>query len=310
VTGTCAPRPLKHVRYPWKPEDRTHEHTQFPPAQRKQSFQPKAMTTCIAAACRSSLRESCIVLCSDTRVDYADLGSINTAIKIDALGHNWCAQMAGDWGNVIHWKDHLKRRIQTPKAASVERVGRCIKESADYFMNSVFCEPGRVYELLLSGFSNEEPVIIAARIEPLEAGSHALRVTVSYSFACIGSGSVISNALLTARECHAQMPLEYVSYLVYEAKRGSEKSGGVGEVTVLLIHGSGVGAEETVDKASVMMLNEAGHKHFARLYWEIWKPEFATFPKLPKEFWVRPAAWTLDPESTTLDFPRQPPSQE
>jgi 20S proteasome alpha/beta subunit len=158
----------------------------------------KAMTVCIAAACGGE--KPCIILCSDTRLDYGELGSTNTTAKLAVLGHSWCVQMAGDWSNVGQWKDYLKREIQTSEAANLESVAECIKDSAEYFRRSIFCEPGKSYHLLLSGFPNGKRTILSANLYPLKKG-HSLTVMPSDSFACIGSGYTVASAMLSAREC-------------------------------------------------------------------------------------------------------------
>lgn len=265
------------------------------------------MTVCIAATCRDHDGSHSIVLCSDSRLDYGDLGSTNTAVKLDILGHGWCVQMAADdWGSVNHWKDNLKRRIQTQKTANVEQVARSVKESVDYFMKSVFCEPGKTYQLLLSGFSGTKAVIMASSLWPSE-NRHSLTVTMNESFACIGSGGAVASALLSARECYGQMPIEYVSYLVYEAKRTSEKTGGVGAITVLALHSPG--AEETVDRAMVVVSTEACKAQLEVYYRGLWKVPVVTYPDFPPEFFTNRSTQP-NPQSPTADSSHPPPSPE
>jgi hypothetical protein len=61
-----------------------------------------------------------VVLCSDTRLDYGDLGSTNFTVKVDILGHGWSTQLAGEWSGVIHLCKVLKSKMcgrPTPKKA-------------------------------------------------------------------------------------------------------------------------------------------------------------------------------------------------
>lgn len=242
----------------------------------------KGVTVCIAAACGGE--KPCIVLCSDTRLDLGDLGSTNTTAKFDVLGHSWCVQMAGDWSNVCQWKDRLKREIQS-EAANLDRVAECIKNSAEYFAKSIFCEPGKSYQLLLSGFPNGKRTILSANLYPLKKG-HSLTVAPSDSFAGIGSGYAVASAMLSARECHGMMPLEYILYLVYEAKRISEKTGSVGARTVMALHLPG--HEETIDRAGVVLISKSGLKRLEGYHRESWKVPFRTFPRLDSDFYFVP----------------------
>jgi 20S proteasome alpha/beta subunit len=265
------------------------------------------MTVCIAAVCSDGSGKPCIVLCSDTRLDLGDIGSTSTAIKLDVLGHGWCVQMAGGWSNVCHWKDHLKRRVQTAKEANLEQISRCLKESAEYFSKSAFCESDTTYELLLSGFPVGNPVILSASLRPSTNGGHSLSTAMSGTFACIGSGNLVASTLLSARECHSSMSIEYVSYLVYEAKRISEKTGAVGNMTVLMLHSQG--AEETPDRAQVGCLSKDGEAHLEAAFRGIWKVPFVTFPDFPAEFFTNPTE-IQRLQSTIADPSRQQPSPE
>jgi len=191
--------------------------------------------------------------------------------------------MAGDWSNVAHWKDNLKCRVQSSDSISIDSIGEHIRESAEHFMKSVFCQVGSVYQLLLSGFPNGSPTILSASLYPLKRG-HSLTVTPSESFASIGSWSTIANALLTSREYHPRMTLEYASYLVYEAKRCSERNGTVGRMTTLVVHR--LGGNETIDEASVLFFSLEGQAQIESYYSDIWKVPFIEFPDFPPRFFM------------------------
>lgn len=241
------------------------------------------MTLCIAAACHDADKNPCMVLCSDTRVDYGELGSTNAAAKLDVLGHGWCVQMAGDWANVGHWRDYLRRQIQTPNDASIEQVGEYLRESADSFKKSVFCDPGRQYQLLLSGFPENTPVMLSAFLEPKD-NDHVLSVTISDHFSCIGSGAAVASAFLTARECWSRLSLEYVAYLAYEAKRNSEKTGTVGSTTVLFVQTAG--AHDSIDAACFGPLSKHGKEQLESLYRQVWRVPFVTLPAFTAEYFT------------------------
>ena len=162
---------------------------------------------------------------------------------------------------------------------------RYLKESADEFSESALCDSGRTYQLLLSGFCDGVPIMISGGLYPKPTGEGSFfQGILSDSFASIGSGSTMGTALLSARECNPTMTMEYVSYLVYEAKRSSERTGGVGEITQLMLHVAG--AEETPDRATIAMFSDAGFGQLELYYRSLWKVPVARFPDFPEDYFI------------------------
>jgi hypothetical protein len=78
------------------------------------------------------------------------------------------------------------------------------------------------------------------------------------------------------------MPLPYVAYLVYEAKRCSEKTGLVGKFTTLITHAPNV--NNIKDKAYLKIMNELGKAHLEAVYAGLWNVPFAKLPELTPDF--------------------------
>jgi len=242
-------------------------------------------------------------------------------VKVDILGHGWCAQMSGQWGNVCHWKDNLRNRIQAISGfIDVDLMGRLIRDSAEYFAASAFSDVGHRYDLLLSGFQDGTPKILTVSLEIQQRRSNkvpCLSLVPSDTFSCIGSGSLVANALLTARECNPSMPVEYVTYLAYESKRISEKTGTIGNLTALAIHAPG--QEDSADKASLAIMNPLGDAQLKVYVSGVWKVPLVDFPQLNPEWFgdgpeIRAKVAKLlgqpSPQVPIADPLPQPPSQE
>ena len=239
-----------------------------------------AVTLCIAATCQEQGHPR-IVLCSDTRLDYADLGSTNTTCKLDVLGHGWCVQLAGEWGGVSYFCSLIREGVQDSPGpfASIRDIESQAKRATATFLKSSLCKTDQVYQLLLSGFLDKRPVLFTVSIFERNP-----KVELSDSFAVIGYGYTIASTVLKLREYHSGMPLSYASYLVYEAKRCSEKTGSVGHITALAIQAPG--DVDVRDKAYVKIMNELGKANLESLYRGIWKVPFVEIPDLPAEFFV------------------------
>jgi len=96
-----------------------------------------------------------IVLCSDTRLDYGDLGSTNTTVKLDILGNGWCTQLAGEWSGVVHLRDILKARVYG-RRTTLGAIEDHTHFAVEKFLKSPFYSADGIYELLISGFSGTD----------------------------------------------------------------------------------------------------------------------------------------------------------
>jgi len=255
--------PLKHV-------------IRFPPVRPGLKRYPTAMTVCIAAICQDK-GEPRIVLCSDSRLDYADLGSTNMTCKLDVLGHGWCVQLAGEWSGITGLCSTLKERVQNLSLVSTREIENVAKDAINEFLKSPRYQPKQPYQTILSGFVAEVPVVLEASVYEGKP-----RITLGDSFTTIGYGSTIASTLLTLRECNPMMALPYVTYLAYEAKRCSEKTGFVGRFTALAIQAPYVPA--TKDRAMVAIVNDVGKANLESMYAGFWKVPFVEIPDFPDDF--------------------------
>jgi len=237
---------------------------------------PCAMTVCIAASCKEQGKPR-IVLCSDTRLDYGDLGSTNMAVKCDVLGHGWVVQMAGDWSSVRSLCSILKDRVQALTRLDSSEAARESQKAISQFLKSPLFDLDKDSQLLLSGFDGDIPCILEVSI--MQGKS---KVELKDSFGTIGWGGGVATTLLTLREHNAGMPLSYVAYLTYEAKRCAEKTGFVGRFTTLMTHAPNV--KDIKDRAYLRIMNNLGEAHLEAVYAALWKVPFATIPDLTPDF--------------------------
>jgi hypothetical protein len=237
-----------------------------------------AVTVCIAAACKE--REAFrIVLCSDTMLAYEDLGSTNRTCKVDVLGHGWCVQLAGDWSSALGLNSILKERIQALPTLKIADLLRESQAAVRQFMKSPLYDSSKEVQLLLSGFEDSIPRILEVSIFKGKR-----RVDLKDSFGAIGWGGNVALTLLSLREHQSDMPLAYVAYLVYEAKRGSEKTGLVGPVTIITVQYPNI--SDIKDRAYVKIMGEAGLAQLEAYYRGLWKIPLITFPKLTDDMFI------------------------
>lgn len=237
----------------------------------------KGVTCCIAAACRNR-GEPMIVLCSDTRLDYGDLGSTNTTVKLDILGNGWCTQLAGEWSGVVHLRDILKARVYG-RRTTLGAIEDHTHFAVEKFLKSPFYSADGIYELLISGFSGTDPRILLVSIRQGQP-----KIELRDGFGCIGEGAAVVNVLFSLREYEPRMDSCYVLYLTYEAKHASEKIGSVGKYTVMLLQEPGGDSES----AKVIFVSDEGLVNLENIYRGVWKrplfevdfPEsFLTYPE-------------------------------
>jgi 20S proteasome alpha/beta subunit len=240
----------------------------------------KAMTCCVAVACQDQGNPR-IVLCSDSRLDFGVLGSTNSAIKLDVLGFNWCAQMAGDWSGVQGLCAILQRRVQEISGGiSASSLAQEAQKAVAEFLKSPLYQSDGEYQLLISGFDSGNPAVLEVSIYPPPQN---ITLKFNSNFGAVGFGYAIATTLLTLRECNSTVPLSYGVYLAYEAKRASEKTGKVGKSTTLLIQAE---MPSPKDKAQVIIMNDKGKTHLESLYSTLWKIPVVDVPELSADFFT------------------------
>lgn len=243
------------------------------------------VTVCIAATCKER-GEPRIIICSDTRLDYGDLGSTNMAVKLDVLGHGWIVQMVGDWSLVRSLRSILKDRIQNLGRVNFSDVVRESQNSVNQFLKSPLYDSDKECQLLLSGFDGSDPHILEVSIFHGKP-----KIESKDSFGAIGWGGNVAVTLLSLREHQSDMPLAYVAYLVYEAKRGSEKTGLVGPVTIISVQYPNI--SDIKDRAYMKIMGEAGLAQLEAYYRGLWRVPLITMPDLTPELFIN----TTKPQS-------------
>jgi hypothetical protein len=153
--------------------------------------------------------------------------------KVENICSGWVAQVAGRHDSCREVIEFLRQQFGAgnfvSNTAFVSAVNAALEEFHDSPLYEKYC-----CELLLSGFINNKAVIGIVR----DYGE-GLVPYIDLSFAVIGSGANIATVILNCRDYHSLESFEHALYLVYEAKRLSEKADGVGPGTVLMWMGQG-----------------------------------------------------------------------
>jgi hypothetical protein len=208
------PRPLKQVRYAVpKPAEQ------------------RSVTVCIAAICHNG-GEPRIVLCADTRLDASWAGSSDGNRKIGRLAYGWVAMLSGHWSsaNEIHsWlkAEFLAHGSPFDKASLYEMLSAVGKN----FIAGPLYRKGKSAEIAVCGFLGNNPMIAVLGV----GNGNSPHIDFKHSFAAIGTGQPIAETFLNIRDCKPQDSVERISYVVYEAKKYSEKAAGVGPETHLVM---------------------------------------------------------------------------
>jgi hypothetical protein len=184
--------------------------------------------------------------------------------------------MAGDWSSVCGFCQIVKDKVHALKSISFSEMLRECQRSTQEFMRSPLFAVDRDCQLLISGFDPNPRIVEASILQGKP------KVELKASFGSIGWGANVASTLLSLREHHADMPLPYVAYLAYEAKRTAEKTGEVGEFTTLMIQSRG--SEDYSDRAYLRIMNSLGKAHLEAIYSVLWKVPFAEVPELTPDF--------------------------
>ncbi len=240
-----------------------------------------AVTVCIAAACQEQGQPR-IVLCSDSRLDWAEFGSTNSTVKLDVLGYGWCSQLAGEWSGVFYFNSLLRHNMQDRESAptKLSEVEDLIQDAIQEFCSSALHDEEQVYDVLISGFLQETPIVMDVRVQKPDP-----KFTLAEPFYAIGSGGNIASIILRLREYHSSMNLSYATYLVYESKRSAEHDGTVGRFTALAVQAPG---SELKGRAYLKIMNELGKAHLEAVYAGLWSVPFATIPDFTPDFFDDP----------------------
>jgi len=193
------------------------------------------VTVCIAAVCSEGEKEL-IVLCSDRRISYGvGIGGAEIGFKLGLAGPGWAAMIAGTMSNaqrlLSFYRNHLNSVALTESNVRTEMDVPLIRYR-DWLANRSRIAPDLVKfdeQLILSGYVEEMPFLFMVSCEGVDEHRH---------FAVIGTGSWLAQAALLQREYTSATDVEEALYLVYEAKKFSEKDDYVGKRTMILVQES------------------------------------------------------------------------
>jgi hypothetical protein len=218
----------------------------------------RSVTICIAAACEDKGKPA-IVLCADKRLCIWDgVFSSDMGAKMLVPAPGWCALLSGphvfakrlawECGNYLkhHKISHVsvQQQLLTPIKACRKWLmdEQMAKWGISYkqFIAGEVKESGLLkeirsalrkirtdYSVILTGFVDGSPMIVK-----IENGD----ITSGDTFSLIGSGLFLAWVPLNERDMGAlRLPLEKAAYMVYEAKRFSEKNADVDKKTEMVV---------------------------------------------------------------------------
>jgi 20S proteasome alpha/beta subunit len=233
-------------RQPQPRRDPIHPLHQRPLLPKRKPLYPSQedMTICIAAICRA-YGNDVVVLCSDNRLDQGDLGAQEAGAKLAKLGWNWAAMMAGDWDTVRELVPAMKKAfVRNGIVKTKSALIRMTQRAATAFATSVLCPQSVRCELLITGFIDDEPIMLLVWIDDKVAWTKLV-----HDFYAIGEGHAAALYILKHRKQNPlRSTLEETVYHVYEAKKFSEIIKTVGQTTRLAIHSALSEQQATQDK--------------------------------------------------------------
>ena len=195
----------------------------------KQRVYPHCVTVCIAAICRRGT-EPVIILCTDTRMSAGEYGSTDSTNKMHVIVPGWGVMASNRADSANELIERLREWFGTGEFPSVHDMLSKVKGAVDEFMEHSPLFERNCCELLITGFVKRNPIVVV--ISGGAKGRLAIRVADNYC--AIGSGALISTVILNCRNYSNRDNIEVALYLVYEAKRLSEKADGVGPLTSMV----------------------------------------------------------------------------
>lgn len=232
-------------------------------------------------------------------------------VKAAVVGPNWCALLAGSYARSYKFASTMGRYLGSHNVSdqilteALREPWRDFRRSLmedetskrgipldDYLYSDTLNEHVRSdlsvalqkipndYFVLMSGFVGGKPVIVRADSESL---------CVVNSFAAIGTGEFLATTLLNERQYTSGVSLAEALYLVYEAKRFSEKAEGVNRRTNMYVQFSHP-RENTADSprwAHIQIVSETGLDELGKMFrqYGLQRTDDLDKVKLPDFFW-------------------------
>lgn len=252
-----------------------------PPAQplRIKVSYTKTVTVCIAAIAQAK-NGSRIVLCCDSRLDQGVFGSSNYAPKLNFVGTNWLAMISGRWKPAQELVKFIKSHFQNSISRTSDAMLAAVDAAKD-FRASAFFSKQATEEAIITGFAGGDPIVLHV------SGNMSVE---SLPYGSIGEGSYIASMMMNQRDYSQNRPVEQVAYIVYEAKRCSEKVGSVGKDTTLVIQSPRDG-KEPPNTVNMDWFDHPGLARMDAMYKKYWLQRINTISKrFPKGWFVNPKA--------------------
>lgn len=190
----------------------------------------KSVTVCIAAICENN-REPRIVLCADTRLDASYTGSTEGNLKIGKLACGFLSMLSGDFmaATDIHERIKAEMLSKGPPPDKTKLYNLLMRVGKSYLKSPLNVK--LTADLIVAGFIGQTAVIATLGVSDTDTPT----VSFSPAYRAVGSGSSIAETLLSIRDYTTQDSVERAIYVLYEAKKYSERAAGVGPDTKLIV---------------------------------------------------------------------------
>jgi hypothetical protein len=229
-------------------------------------------TVCIAGLCRlergKNEGDSCVILCSDARVEVEGVAKGNVPFKAQQLTADFAVMSSGTASKakelIDRYSVHLsskRTKVITESILDVLRKPLADQHRADV-SEYLSAAHGMTYKEFLQAEPHERPTILAGFYTWVHSCQLILvwlapwvprifvvtdRVYEEQSFATIGVGCNVAQASLMSRNYVYSMGLRQSLYHIYEAKRASEMVPGVGDdLTYLTVLKYDQGSKRTI----------------------------------------------------------------
>lgn len=171
------------------------------------------------------------LLCADTRLSGGILD--DQADKFYRLGRNFLAMLSGsDVAAAVRICRSWRDKISSASALDIDVLAKLMREGLEEAKQSAIFSSELSLEFVVTGFAGSNAMMLYAQI----VGEYT-KVFEVPTYMAIGSGGEAAKAMLSHRGYRGNLEKEQALYLVYEAKKFSENSDGVGPKTQMLIHG-------------------------------------------------------------------------
>lgn len=262
------------------------------------------MTICIAAMCLDHGKPA-IALCADTKQSfYEGLTNSGGSTKFWMATEGWCALVSGpvEYAKRLVWEcgKFIKENEKNLKHTTIQKqLQTPLKEWRRFLLDEAAGKFGISYDEFLAGSVKEKTLLrdLNAAFKAVGAADYGVIftgfidhlpviakiengiVSTSPSFALTGSGCFLASVPLCERDIGASgVPVEHAAYMIYEAKRFSEKDSNVNDkITMCIQHEWDRGSGQPASKA-LEWLPESALKKLESMYKSLGLQPLITIP--------------------------------